>query len=74
MKKYEVIVEKIIPCGGGSSGGKDFIDVETDSPEAYVKENGQYPIIDDLVNANGDMVITTGDGKGSFIKYTFLNS
>lgn len=74
MKKYEVIVETIIPCGGDSSGRKDFIDVETDNPEAYVKEHGHYPIIDDLVNANGDVVITTGDGKGSFIKYTFLNS
>ena len=45
--------------------------IETDSPEAYVREQGHYPILDSGKNAAGDTVITTGDGKGVMIRYTF---
>ena len=42
-----------------------------DSPEAYVAAQGRYPVLDSGKNASGDTVITTGDGKGVMIRYTF---
>ena len=45
--------------------------MEAESPEAYVKENGRFPIMDITQKANGDTVIMTGDGKGNFLRYTF---
>lgn len=71
MNEYEVLVEDINPCGGSRHSRKEFIEVEAESPEAYVKENGRFPIIEVTKQANGDTLITTGDGKGNFVKYTF---
>lgn len=71
MNEYEVFVEDINSCGGAKYAKKEVIEVEADSPEAYVKENGRFPIIDIATNSAGDTVITTGDGIGNFIKYTF---
>lgn len=71
MKEYEVFVEDMNPCGGTKHAKKELMEVEAESPEAYVKENGRFPILDIVENENGDTVITTGDGKGSFVKYTF---
>jgi len=58
-------------CGGEQFAKKELIEVEADSPEAYVKENGRFPIIGISKNANGDTVITTGDGNSNFLRYTF---
>lgn len=71
MNEYEVYVEDINPCGGSQHAKKELIEVETESPEVYVKENGRFPIIEMTENANGDVVVITGDGNGYFIKYTF---
>ena len=71
MNEYEVFIEDINPCGGAQYAKKELIEVEAESPEAYVKANGRFPIIETTVNPNGDVVITTGDGNGYFIKYTF---
>ena len=71
MNEYEVFIEDINSCGGEQHAKKELIEVETDSPEAYVKENGRFPILGITRNANGDTVITTGDGNGNFLKYTF---
>ena len=30
-----------------------------------------WPILDSGKNASGDVVITTGDGKGNMVRYTF---
>ena len=48
-----------------------MIEAEAASPEAYVKENGRYPVLETTGNENGDVVIVTGDGQGTFIRYTF---
>ena len=69
--EYEVLVEEINPCGGAMHAIKSFIDVETDNPEGYIRENGRFPIMDIGHNAAGDLVIATGDGKGYMIRYTF---
>ena len=71
MNEYEVFIEDITSCGGEQYAKKEIIEVEAESPESYVKENGRFPIIDITENANGDTVIITGDGKGNFLKYTF---
>lgn len=71
MNEYEVFIEDINACGGEQYAKKALIEVEADSPEAYVKENGRFPIIDISKNADGDTVITTGDGIGNFLRYTF---
>ena len=71
MNEYEVFVEDINSCGGSQHAKKELIEVEVASPEAYVRENGRFPIMDISENANGDTVIVTGDGKGNFLKYTF---
>ena len=71
MNEYELLIEDINPCGGSQYAKKEFLEVEADSPEAYVKANGKWPILDITEAANGDTVITTGDGAGNLIRYTF---
>ncbi len=71
MNEYEVFMEDINSCGGEQHAKKELIEVEATSPEAYVKENGRFPIMDISKNTNGDTVIITGDGNGNFVKYTF---
>lgn len=71
MKEFEVLVQTINPCGGEAHDQKEFIEIEAESPEAYVKANAPYPIMDAVVKPEGDVIITTGDGKGNFVKYTF---
>jgi len=71
LNEYEVYIEDTNPCGGSKYGKKEFIEIEAESPEAYVKENGRYPIIDIARNEDGDTVITTGNGKGYVIRYIF---
>ncbi len=73
MNEYEVFVEDITSCGGEKYAKKEFLEIEADSPEAYVKDNGRYPILDISENAAGDTVILTGDGKGNFLRYTFTD-
>ena len=71
MNEYEVFIEDINSCGGEQYAKKEIIEIEAESPEAYVEENGRYPIIDITPKSNGDTVIITGDGKGNFLRYTF---
>ncbi len=71
MKEYEIYIEKINPCGGSRHAVREIIEAEAESPEDYVKEHGPFPIMENIRNANGDVVIRTGDGKGNFIHYTF---
>jgi len=71
MTEYEVIIETINPCGGEQHAQKEFLEVQAESPEAYVQAHGRYPILETGANAAGDTVIVTGDGKGYRIRYTF---
>ena len=71
MNEYEVFIEDINSCGGEQYAKKELIEVEAESPEAYVRENGRFPIIEIAENSKGDTVITTGDGNGNFVRYTF---
>ena len=71
MTEYEIIIESINPCGGSSHAQREIIEAEAESPEAYVKANGQFPIMETTVNQAGDVVITTGNAGGYIVKYTF---
>ena len=71
MNEYELFIEDINSCGGEQHAKKEFIEVEAVSPEAYVKANGRFPILDISKNAAGDTVILTGDSHGNFLRYTF---
>lgn len=71
MNEYEVLIETINPCGGEAHSKKEFVEVTAESPEAYVAAEGRYPVLDSGRNSAGDVVITTGDGKGSLVRYTF---
>ncbi len=71
MHEYEIFVEEINPCGGEKHSKKTLIEAEADSPEAYVKENGRFPILESILNENGDVVIVTGDNHGSIVRYAF---
>ena len=67
----KVLIEDINPCGGEQYSKKILIEAEAASPEAYVKENGRFPILESTRNESGDVVIVTGDNQGSFVRYTF---
>ena len=71
MNFYEVFIEDMNPCGGEEYARKEFIEVEAESPEAYVKANGRYPIANITTTADGDTVIVTDAGNGYIIRYTF---
>ncbi len=71
MKTYEILVETINPCGGERHAKKEFLEAQCESPEAYVKANASYPAMDTVETAEGDILIITGDGKGSMVRYTF---
>ena len=71
MHEYEIFIEEINPFGGEKHSKKTLIEAEAASPEAYVKENGRFPVLESACNESGDVVIVTGDGQGSLIRYTF---
>ena len=73
MNEYELLIETINPCGGEAHSKKEFLEVTAASPEEYVTRNGRYPVLDSGKNAAGDTVITTGDGKGTLVRYTFTD-
>lgn len=71
MKNYEVMVEIISRCSGPGRARKDFREVEAESPEHYAAANSPYPVMDTAHTPEGDYIISTGDGKGSMIRFTF---
>ena len=71
MNEYEVIIEEINPCGGEKYANKQIIEIEAESPDAYVEENKRYPVMEKIEMANCDVVIVTGNGKGNLVRYTF---
>ena len=50
---------------------KEFMEVRCEDPEKYVQENGRFPIMEVNENAEGDLIIMTGDGSGNAVRYTF---
>lgn len=71
MTEYEVIIEAMNPCGGSQYATRTFQEIETDDPQAYVRENSPYPLLETDRNPSGDLVITTGNEKGYRMIFTF---
>ena len=71
MKDYEILVETINPCGGEAHAKKEILEAECESTESYVQANTPYPVMDRVQTKTGDLLIITGDGKGSMVRYTF---
>ena len=71
MHEYEILVETVNPCGGEKHAKKEILEAECESPEAYVREKAPYPIMVTAKTPAGDILIITGDGKGSMVRYTF---
>ena len=57
MKEYEVLKESINPCGGEQYAIKEFMEIETADPAAFVDGNTRFPIMDQGKNSDGDLVI-----------------
>ena len=70
MKEYELCIETMTPCGGKEYAQRDFREVETDDPVAYVKANAPLPVLE-VSEADGSIVVTTGDGFGYITRYIF---
>ena len=70
MNEYEICIENITPCGGSKYAIREIIEAECESPEAYVKANARFPIIDIIENEDGDKVIITGNEAGYITRYT----
>lgn len=71
MHEYEIIIEEITPCGGEKYAKRIIVEAEAESPRAYAQADGRYPILDIVEKADGSTVVTTGDGKGNIIRFTF---
>ncbi len=71
MNEYEVIIEVIDPCVGRERSTSEMIEVAAESPEAYVKANGKFPITDIVTQDDGTVVVHTADGLGNMANYTF---
>ncbi len=70
MKEYELCIETMNPCGGKEYAQRDFREVETDDPVAYVKANAPLPVLE-VSEVDGSIVVTTGDGFGYITRYIF---
>lgn len=70
MKEYELCIESMNPCGGSQYARREILEVEAESPEAYVRANAPLPIVD-VAEAGGSTIITTGDGVGYITRYIF---
>ena len=71
MNEYEVIIEEITPCGGETYARKEIIEVEAESPEAYVRMYARYPIREITEQSDGSVCITAGNDAGYITRYTF---
>ena len=76
MHEYEIFIEEINPCGGEQYSKKTLIEAEAASPEAYVKENGRFPILETTSNVKyeiGDFVSKPVTGICKIENILYLN-
>ncbi len=68
---YEVTIEDMTPCGGEKYANRQILEVEAESPMAYVQANKRFPIVEEHRNADGDTVIIARNPVGYRTRYTF---
>lgn len=71
MNEYEIVIEEITPCGGSKHAIRSFAEAEAESPRAYVEENKRLPILEEIANDDGSILIRTGNEAGYKVNYTF---
>ena len=71
MTEYEVAIEEVTPCGGDKHARRSVMEIETDSPESWVKENSPFAVMDIIECENGDLKIITGSDAGYRNTYIF---
>ena len=69
LRSYEIIVERVTPCGGTKHAIREILDADAVSPEAYVRENGRFPVLE-IHEAEDQTTILTGNSAG--YRDTFL--
>lgn len=72
--RYEVTVEDMTPCGGEKYAIRNILEVEAESPIAYVQANKRFPNVTELQNAAGDTVIIASNPVGYKTVYTFTSA
>ena len=45
MQEYELCIEAMNPCGGSQYARREILEVETDDPVEYVRQNAMFPIL-----------------------------
>lgn len=71
MKTYELIIERRQPtCGGKPPKLYEFLTVQTENPEAYVRSREPEGEFTAIRNPDGELVITVGDGLKQ-VRYGF---
>ena len=69
MKNYEVIVERRQPtCGGKSPKDVKMLNVITEDPAEYVKEQEQVNEVTVTVNPDGEIVV---EAAAKQVRYSF---
>lgn len=68
---YEVTVEDMTPCGGEKYAIRQILEIEAESPMAYVMEHKRFPNVESFTNEQGDTVIIASNPVGYRTKYTF---
>ena len=70
MNSYEVTVECMTPCGGSKYARREILQVEAESPLAYVEQVRQLPILE-VTEEDGSVTVTTGNAAGYKTRYYF---
>lgn len=68
---YEVTIEDMTPCGGEKYANRQILEVEAESPMAYVQANKRFPNVEQHTNADGNTVIVASNPVGYRTRYTF---
>lgn len=72
--RYEVTIEDMTPCGGEKYAIRNILEIEADSPMAYVQANKRFPNVTEQINAVGDTVIIARNPVGYKTIYTFTDA
>lgn len=71
MNEYEIVIEEQNPCGGSRHAIRSIVEAEAESPRDYVEKNKRLPILEEIANDDGSVLIRTGNDAGYKISYTF---
>lgn len=68
---YEVTIEDITPCGGEKYANRQILEVEAESPMAYVQANKRFPNVNLIHQTAEETVLEANNPVGYKTRYTF---